>query len=130
MKAWLIKWEWMGDHARMENPVVGIFSARKSVEEIKKFVEMFYATQSYSLHEMANMAKYNKPSDNPYPSEFVDRKYIRNIIHCGHNPFLTARTVEVDQDSLEQDTLKWEKIKVSEERKLRIQSLEKTCSET
>lgn len=87
MKAWIIKWSWIGDHAAVEKPLVAVLSARTSADTVKKHVELLYAAQQ-SLGDQIDMARYNKPKENPYPAEFSGNW--AGAITCGHNPFLEA----------------------------------------
>ena len=87
MKAWIVRWNWIGDHAAVEQPVVAILSARMSPDTVKHHVEFLYATHQ-SLSDQIAMARYNKPLANPYPAEFAGRW--SGAITCGHNPYLEA----------------------------------------
>ncbi|MGR3802030.1 MAG: hypothetical protein ACU0AY_01040 [Marinibacterium profundimaris] len=87
MKAWIIKWDWIGDHAAVKQPIVAILSARKSPETVRNYVELLYGSQQ-SLHDQRDIARYNKPRTNPYPAEFAGNW--AGAITCGHNPFLEA----------------------------------------
>lgn len=87
MKAWIIKWSWIGDHAAVDRPIVAVLSARTSPETVRKYVEFFYLAQQ-SLDDQIGQARYNKPNPNPYPAEFVDNW--QGAVTCGHNPFLEA----------------------------------------
>ena len=92
MKAWIIKWNWIGDHAAVEKPLVNILSARTQEEDIRKYVERVYASHYYNVSEQLAFARYNKPDKPPYPAYFetIDgMAYPRHII-CGHNPFVEA----------------------------------------
>jgi len=103
-KAWLLTWEWSGDHAVVEDRIAGIFRPRLSREKITEIVECIYALHVYSASEMAYYAK--RPKDNPYRA-----KWEGNCCYCGHNPFLLANYVhdlvvtEDPQTGLE--TIEW-----------------------
>lgn len=92
MKAWIIKWAWIGDHAIVEDPVIGILSARLSPKEVLKYVERCYASQHYSISEQITHARYNKPSPPPYPAQYdsIEGVAYSGYISCGHNPFIEA----------------------------------------
>ncbi|MDK3075482.1 hypothetical protein QO034_20615 [Sedimentitalea sp. JM2-8] len=87
MKAWVIRWSWIGDHAAVAQPIVAVLSARTSPDAVKKQIELLYLAQQ-SLRDQMEMARYNKPRENPYPAEFVGRW--PGAITCGHNPYLEA----------------------------------------
>ena len=106
MRAWLIKWSSVGDHAAVEHPIVTVLSARTGAQEIRKYVERRYIEETASFQEMLSYAKYNKPHEPPYPAQLT-----RGRIQCGHNPWLEANLVndlriEVAADG--EDALKWE----------------------
>ena len=97
MKAWLVTWEWVGDHAAVEEPIVSILSPRLSDETVRKYVEQLYADLSYSFSERLRFLR--KPGENPYPAQFdikwiiVDNSGREGPMHtgrisCGHNPHL------------------------------------------
>ena len=94
MKAWLVTWEWAGDHAKVDDPIVAIFNPRWSTSRIRELVELLYANTCYSLSERLGYA--NNRSFNPYPAEFESFSGVsfEGRIHCGHNPWLYARKVK------------------------------------
>ncbi|MHA3977357.1 hypothetical protein ACW9UR_06715 [Halovulum sp. GXIMD14794] len=87
MKAWIIRWSWIGDHAAVEQPIVAVLRARTSAETVRKHVELLYVAQQ-CLRDQIDMARYNKPRENPYPAEFAEKR--GDVITCGHNPYLEA----------------------------------------
>lgn len=93
-QAWLITWDWLGDHAKVDEKVVAILNYRRSGHTIRKVVEQIYMSRQYSLHEQASYAK-NKKRSNYYPAQFsiIDGGRFIDQIHCGDNPFLWARRV-------------------------------------
>jgi hypothetical protein len=92
MKAWIIRWNWIGEHAAVERPLVNILSARASGTDVCKYIERVYASSHYSVAEKLAMAQYNKPSKAPYPARFdaIDGHAYPRHISCGHNPFVEA----------------------------------------
>ncbi|WP_102226881.1 hypothetical protein [Acidimangrovimonas sediminis] len=92
MKAWIIKWAWIGDHAAVDKPIICVLSAHRSPKKVREFVELYYASQSYSIAEQMGQADYNNPSPNPYPAEFQSVEGVRHegFITCGHNPWIEA----------------------------------------
>jgi hypothetical protein len=95
MKAWLVTWEWCGEHAKRNEPLAAIFNPRYSSERVRELVGFIYRSTEYSLRDQAEYAR-NKRY-NPYPAEFGQTKdgspWGGEII-CGHNPFLRARLVD------------------------------------
>ena len=66
-KAWLVRWEWAGAHAAVEQPVAAILSPRLGGEGIKRAVETLYAVLTYRPDEMLGAAQQHD-SFNPYPA--------------------------------------------------------------
>ena len=105
-KAWLVTWEWQGDHAAVEasDVVAAILKPQTGPENVKRAVELLYAAREY-----AAVDKLGSLTHNPYPAEFgtipvemrlADGEVVKqkvayqNEIYCGHNPHLYARHVE------------------------------------
>ena len=93
MGAWLITWECLGDHAKVENNIAAILNYRLSPSTVRNMVELIYINKLYSLTERVAYAKNKK--NNPYPVQFSTLKGVptREIMWCGGNPFLYARRV-------------------------------------
>jgi hypothetical protein len=87
MKAWLVTWEWVSDHAKRDDKIAAVLNSRLSESRVKKLVEFLYANDSYAVSE--KMAVAQRRRDNPYPA-----KVERGVITCGHHPFLQARLVD------------------------------------
>jgi hypothetical protein len=51
IKAWLVKWEWAGDHAKPEREIAAILNPRWSPERVRKYVELIYVNSCYSIAE-------------------------------------------------------------------------------
>lgn len=112
--AWLIMWQWFGDHAIVEQPYVDIVSRRKEVPYIKEYLERLYGVHRLSLEDRAPLARYNQPERPPFEAE-ADRTAHAVEVHCGDNPFLVARQVRIlaidtDPDTGE-ETVRWEPYK-------------------
>ena len=93
MKAWIVKWSWVGDHVAVEHPVVAVLSARLSPNSVRRIVELHYLIASSTLAEHLAFARYNNPAPMPYPAEFERIEGVvweGGVITCGHNPFLEA----------------------------------------
>jgi hypothetical protein len=91
--AWLITWEWCGDHAKPEEKVVEILSPRISSERVPEIVELIYHRDSSPSEKVAWRLR-KKPQ--AYPAEFpmIEGVKWEGQIHCGHNPWLLARQVD------------------------------------
>lgn len=57
MKAWLVTWEWAGDHAKRDDKVAAIFDPRLSGEHVREFVEFLYFTENSTLRERMDWAR-------------------------------------------------------------------------
>lgn len=93
-KAWLVTWEWSGDHAKPAEKVVAIFNPRLGAERVRELVELLYIQSGASLDEKLSWAV--DRSRNPYPAQFgsLNGAPWQGEIHCGHNPWLFARLVD------------------------------------
>jgi hypothetical protein len=91
--AWLITWEWIGDHAAVEDKVVAVVNYRRPASYIKDLMEQLYIEKTSSASEKVAYAKDMK--SNPYPASFgsVGGVQWRGRLLCGHNPHLFARLV-------------------------------------
>jgi hypothetical protein len=108
MKAWLVTWEWCGEHAKRDDKIAAIFNPRLRGVRVRELVEFLYANE-YTLSERMDFAR-GKP--NPYPAKFgtLDGVPWEGEILCGHNPFLRARLVEgltVQRDANGKETAGW-----------------------
>jgi hypothetical protein len=83
--AWLVTWD--GTSSVPDDPIAAILSYRLSASSVKAFVELLYASLSYSPREKLIFAK--APKTNPYPATIT----LFQHIHCGDNPHLHARLV-------------------------------------
>ena len=126
MKAWLVTWEWQGDHAAVKEPIVSILSPRLSDETVQKHVEQLYADLCYSFSERLRFVR--SRGENPYPAEFIIKRIIvdnrgregpmgTGRIICGHNPNLYARKVvdiKAQRDEECNERLCWTEIPIPE----------------
>lgn len=94
MAAWLVTWEWAGDHAKRDEKIAAILNPRWSPDRVREYVEFIYVNSYYTLSERAAYAK--SRSSSPYRAQFNRVSGIRwgGQIFCGHNPFLFARLVD------------------------------------
>jgi hypothetical protein len=110
MKAWLITWEWVGDHAKVKKSIVAIMSFRSSAHRMRETVEQIYVNERYSLGERVEYAKSKK--SNPYRAYLGTYKGAHCLweVYCGHNPHLYARIVsdlKVEINRNGKETLTW-----------------------
>ncbi|WP_157431747.1 hypothetical protein [Actinomadura hibisca] len=100
-KAWLITWEWVGDHAKVPSNeiIAAILKPQTGADAVRRFVEVLYAAREYDPIDMLQSLTHN-----PYPASFmkigvevegVGVRYpnYEGEIQCGHNPYLRARLV-------------------------------------
>ena len=111
--AWLITWEWAGEHAKKNWKVVAILNYRLSGNTVRAYVERLYVNSEYTLSEKVADAKNSK--NNPYPAQFdrINGVPWMGRITCGHNPFLYARLVKnirVEIGTNGEEHLEWEEI--------------------
>jgi len=102
-RAWLVRWDWIGDHAKVENPIVAILPSQWGVERIKTVVEVVHDAKALTPAEMAHFAR--KRRDRPYEATLdtvtmdTDHGPINvpweGAVLCGHNPWVEARQVTV-----------------------------------
>lgn len=85
-KAWLLTWEWIGDHAAVEDRIAGILRPRLSRDVVGEIVETIYAVHQYYVAELAHYSR--RPQENPYKAQWD-----QNHCFCGHNPSLNANYV-------------------------------------
>jgi len=112
--AWLVTWDWIGEHVKREDKIVTVMSRRLSPERVSEILEMIYGNEYYTLEERVSFAKSRKL--NPYPAYYDDIGGIpwTGRILCGHNPFLVARLVDnlyVTRDAEGIEHLTWEERK-------------------
>jgi hypothetical protein len=105
-KAWLVTWDWAGDHAAMpeREVVAAVLRPQTSPDTVKRIVELLYAAREYNPAD-----KLDTLIRNPYPARFntvtieqrmpdgtvfTQRPPYTGQIVCGHNPFLYARLVD------------------------------------
>ena len=113
IRAWLVSWEWDGEHARYEGEQrYLIIGPRRSAKYVADVMERLYAQSQYTLGEQASLAAGRWK--NPYPATIGHWERIT----CGHNPFLFGRPVkdlrvEAGEDGVER--LVWEDLPIKQE---------------
>lgn len=85
--AWLVTWEWSGDHAAVEDRVAAILKPRLSRRVLAEIVERIYARHAYAPFELAALAR--KPTANHYGIKWTDNE----VGLCGDNPWLRVARV-------------------------------------
>jgi len=45
-KAWLVTWEWIGDHAKRDDKIVAVLDPRWRPDHVREFVELFFISTS------------------------------------------------------------------------------------
>ena len=50
-KAWLVTWEWAGDHAKRADKVAAILNPRLGGDRVRELVEFLYMLDNSSLSE-------------------------------------------------------------------------------
>lgn len=107
IRAWLVTWAWVNNASAVADKVVVVLNPRWSVERVSSMVEAIYSMCSYTIEEMVTFTL--RPELNPYKSENE-----KDIITCGHNPWLEARKVsdlivEVDEKT-GLETITWNEL--------------------
>lgn len=105
VKAWVVRWEWAGPHAAVDQPVAAVLSPQTGGRNLLRLVETLYAAREYAPDEMLNSMRRN--ARNPYPATWgtigvvlghdSEPKQVPwgGEVICGHNPFLVARLARV-----------------------------------
>ena len=106
MKAWLVTWEWIGDHAKRGDKVAAILNSQLSERRVKGLVEFLYLTECHSLSEQMVCAQ--RKRENPCPARLEIVGNNEPLIHCGNHPSLLARSV--DDLTVESDSRGWDTV--------------------
>jgi hypothetical protein len=105
--AWVVRWDWAGDHAAVEGRVAAVLAPQLGPETVRRVVESLYAAHAYSPAEMLEAVR--RGGHNPYPAKYGriavlredgcrESVEYRGELICGHNPFLIARKAKVGLD--------------------------------
>jgi hypothetical protein len=102
-KAWVVRWEWAIPEAAVERPVAAVLPPRLAEKDVRRIVEVLYATSSYTPDEMLEASRAN--GRKPYPavlgSKSINLDGTRRQmpwageVVCGHDPWLVARKATV-----------------------------------
>lgn len=107
---WLITWEWIGDHASVEEKVVAIVNYRRKAPYIKDLMEQLYIEKTSTASEKLDYAK--DSTANPYPAHYgtINGRQWEGRVHCGHNPHLYGRLVSNLRIEIKngEESLKWD----------------------
>jgi hypothetical protein len=115
VKAWLVTWDYLGDHAKPNNIIAAILNPRWSAEKVREYVELLYANSEYTIAERIDYAR--DPKQNPFPAQFScvnGGRWLRQIT-CGHNPWLFARKVEnlhTENDNENKESVTWDELPI------------------
>ena len=92
-KAWLVTWEWAGEHARRPRKIAAVMRPQFSGERVRELVEFLYAAE-YAPFEQLEVALGLR--SNPYPATFGTLQGVTWLgeVNCGDNPYLRARKVD------------------------------------
>jgi hypothetical protein len=113
VKAWLVTWDWSGNHAKPDKTIVAILNPRWSPDKVREYVELLYVSLEYNFSE--RIAYASNPKRNPYPAQFNSTNGARWLgqITCGHNPWLFARKVEnlrIKDDNENEESVTWNEL--------------------
>lgn len=95
VKAWVVRWEWAGVHAAVEQPIAAVLRPQTGAEQVRRIVEVLHASRQYAPDEM--LAAIRRHGHHPYPAQFGRLRgapWMGEVI-CGHNPYLIARLAMV-----------------------------------
>jgi hypothetical protein len=116
-KAWVVRWEWAGEHAKVAQPVAALLRPQTGTEHVKRIVKALHDAQAYAPLDM--LAAIERNGHDPYPAylgtvSLQQRDGRRgNVpfggeIICGHNPFLVARKGRVWRADAGSGRIEWE----------------------
>jgi hypothetical protein len=88
---WLVTWEWRDDSKKVPDPLIAVFSTRKSADQITEYVERHYAMSSCTAREFIRYV--NRPFCKASTSEKINDVPHGERIRCGNNPWIYARIV-------------------------------------
>lgn len=94
MNAWLITWEYLGEHAASHQRFIAILSSRKHCSTVAEFVEFHYGINNLNATEMSYYA--NRRRELPFiikNSAIINDVPHADRITCGDNPHIYARKV-------------------------------------
>lgn len=105
-RAWLLTWEWIGNHALIRDKFAAVISSRCSDNTIEKILELYYVSSYLSLHEQFAYVKSNKhcpykvqhntiavPERMQKECSLLPQVPFADSMIIGENPWLWARLV-------------------------------------
>ena len=102
--AWLVCWDWIGDHAAVQDTLITILNPRLSPQSVATFIETLYSSFTSDASTLASYVR--QPGTNVYPATCS-----ANFAWCGHNPKIVAKRVRdlrIQVDGAEGiETLSW-----------------------
>ena len=114
MKAWLVTWDWCGDHAAVGDQLVAILNAKRSQSSVAKYVELLHLLATSPAFEVAQCAdgRGKQPHQQATMVQVINGVPHGGRITCGHNPWMVARlvsnlVVEPDSDA-GIETVRWQ----------------------
>jgi hypothetical protein len=118
MKAWLVTWDWTGDYAKVNNPIIAVLSSRRSAKSVLELVEFVYTSRHFTWNERLEFARNKKAYLSLYLSGFVNGTTTPwgGSLMFGRNPFIYARVVDdikVQKDENGKEELIWNEPKLS-----------------
>jgi hypothetical protein len=103
-KAWLLTWEWTGDHAAVEDRIAGILRPRLSRDVVGEIIETIYSIHEGYVSELAFWSR--RPQEKPYKAQWSE-----NHCFCGGNPSIHANYVHhlnIEEDPVSRlETISW-----------------------
>ena len=93
----------MGDHAAKSDPIVTILHKDTPVETVRWYVETTYMQHEYIKSELLEWTQ--DPGRNPYRAKIEKLKNGTPAVHCGQNPWLSAKLVSADDIRIVGDRL-------------------------
>lgn len=85
--AWLLRWEWAGAHAALEDEIAAILPSRWGSDRVETAMWLLYHLRERTLSELADVAR------NSSNSVFKPQWY-HGVAHMGGNPSLAAFQVK------------------------------------
>ena len=99
--AWIIRLEWIGDHAAVDDPIVDIVSGRMDEAYVRDYVQRLHDLLFLTFRERADIEREVQSASRPYATT-VEHTKKGTIISVGHNPHILASKVnnlKIDFDS-------------------------------
>ena len=105
MTVWLVRWEWTGDHAAKDDPIVTILHRDTPLETVRWYLETTYMRHEYVKSELLEWTQ--DPSRNPYRARVDRMTNGSDTVSCGHNPRLSATLVSAKNIRIVEDKFEY-----------------------